>query len=372
VAEVSFTEWTDEGTLRHPSFQGLREDKKASEVVRERPAENEQAAADEPKPKRSAGASVAATQRPLRGRSNSESENSVAGVKLTNPDKLLYPEAKLTKRDLALYYASIGELMLPHLAQRPLTLVRCPNGWESSCFYQKHVDAAVPDVVDRVEVPESSGVGLYTMANSVSAIVALLQMGVLELHPWGSRADKLDFPDRIIFDFDPDDDLPWGDLVQAVQLIDTLLDELGLRSFLKTTGGKGLHVVVPIQRTERWDTIKGFSKAVAELLTQTFPDRFTAKISKSRREGKILVDYLRNAEGATAVAAYSARARANAPVSMPMSREELSKDVRFDHFNVRNAPARLKWQKRDPWAEFDDVRQTVTAKMMKKVGYRKE
>ena len=207
------------------------------------------------------------------------------------------------------------------------------------------------------------------MANSVSAIVALLQMGALEVHPWGSRADKLDFPDRIIFDFDPDDALVWQELVQGVRLLKTLLEEIGLQGFLKTTGGKGLHVVVPIEPSVRWAPIKGFTKAIAELLTRTFPDRFTSKLSKSTRAGRIFVDYLRNGEGATAIAAYSIRARANAPVSTPIGWSELGQDLRFDHFNVSNVPTRLKRLKKQPWAEFDAVRQTVTKTMMKKVGY---
>jgi bifunctional non-homologous end joining protein LigD len=194
-------------------------------------------------------------------------------------------------------------------------------------------------------------------------------MGVLEIHPWGATAAKLGFPDRIVFDFDPDDDLPWQAVVEAVQLIRTLLDEIGLRGFLKTTGGKGLHVVVPIEPTLRWNAIKGFSRAIAELFAGTFPDRFTAKISKATRRGKIFVDYLRNDEGSTAIAAYSIRARANAPVAMPVAWEELAKEVRFDHFNVRNVPARLKRLKRDPWADFLKLRQTVTKATMKRVGY---
>jgi bifunctional non-homologous end joining protein LigD len=368
VAEVSFTEWTDDGTLRHPSFQGLREDKRAQDVVRERPVASDEAQ-DAPAP---AAAEKTARKPTTKARKiGADDDDTVAGVRITNPDKVLYPEAKLTKRDLAEYYAAVGERMLPHVAGRPLTLVRCPNGWEGKCFYQKHVDAAVPEVIDRVEVQESEKIGVYTMANSVSAIVALLQMGVLEMHPWGALADSLDRPDRIIFDFDPDDGLPWVHLTQSVRLLKTLLGELGLEGFLKTTGGKGLHVVVPVEPRLPWETVKGFTKAVAELLTHTFPDRFTAKLAKQRREGRVFLDYLRNAEGATAVAAYSTRARTNAPVSMPLSWTELKRDVRFDCFNVRNVAARLAHQKKDPWEGFAEVKQAITPAMMKQVGYRK-
>ena len=173
----------------------------------------------------------------------------------------------------------------------------------------------------------------------------------------------------MVFDFDPDDELAWKDIVQAAQIMKTLLDEIGLKGFLKTTGGKGLHVVIPIDPTRRWSVIKGFTKTIAELLTRTFPDRFTAKMSKATRRGKIFVDYLRNDEGSTAIAAYSTRARAGAPVATPVAWNELSKDIRFDYFNVRNVPARLKRLKTDPWADFFSIRQSLTKPMMKKIGY---
>jgi len=209
------------------------------------------------------------------------------------------------------------------------------------------------------------------MANSVPAVVAFLQMGVLEFHPWGSTRQHLDQPDRLIFDFDPDEDLEWSALVQAVQLLRTLLDQLGLRGFLKTTGGKGLHVVVPIRATHGWDVIKPFTKAVADLLVQASPERFTSKLAKVRRGGKIFVDYLRNAEGATAVAAYSVRAKADAPVSTPIAWEELRDDVRFGHFNIRNVPERLRKMRRDPWREFAAAAdQELTAEVLRRVGVR--
>jgi len=208
------------------------------------------------------------------------------------------------------------------------------------------------------------------MANSVAAIVALLQMGVLEIHPWGSRAKSLGHPDRIVLDLDPDEALPWEDLKEAVLVVKTLVENLGLAAFLKTTGGKGLHVVVPIKPTVEWEHVKGFTNAIAELLARTFPDRFTAKLLKVSRHGKIFIDYLRNAEGATAVAAYSLRAKANAPISTPIGWEELARDVRFAHFNVNNVPARLRKLKRDPWEALADSAAPLTAAMMAKVGYK--
>jgi bifunctional non-homologous end joining protein LigD len=188
------------------------------------------------------------------------------------------------------------------------------------------------------------------------------------MHPWGSRSDDLGHPDRIVFDFDPDETLPWSALTEAVALLRTLLGELGLEGFLKTTGGKGLHVVLPIRPTLDWDAIKSFTKAVAELLVRTFPDRFVATAAKRSRGGKIFVDWLRNAEGATAVAPYSLRAKANAPVAMPIGWDEIARDVRFDHFNAKNVPSLLAKRTRDPWREFFDTRQTITAAMIRRVG----
>jgi len=267
-----------------------------------------------------------------------------------------------------LYYDAVGDWMVPHVKQRPLSLLRCPNGWGKECFYQKNVDRSTSDAIDRIKVSTGDGPAMYMMANSTSALVALVQMGVLEIHPWGSTSGKLGFPDRIIFDFDPDDDLPWDRLVEAVRLIKTLLEEIGLQGFLKTTGGKGLHVVVPVRPTQPWAVVKAFSKAIADLLAMTFPDRFTAKVSKSTRHGRIFIDYLRNDEGSTAIAPYSTRARAQAPVAVPVNWKELSVDIRFAHFNVKTVLPRLKRRKDDPWEGFFDARQTISTKMMSKVG----
>jgi bifunctional non-homologous end joining protein LigD len=292
----------------------------------------------------------------------------VAGIAISHPDKLLYPEAGLSKLDLAQYYASVSKWIVPHLRARPLSLFRCPDGWGAQCFFQKHADRSVHASVARMLVPEGRGTATYLSADSASAVVALLQWGVLELHPWGARQPKLDRPDRLIFDFDPDSDVPWKAIVEAVRLCRKLLEEIGLTGFLKTTGGKGLHIVVPIRPTLEWSTARGFTRAVADTLTRTFPDRFLATAAKSRRGGKIFVDYLRNTQGATAVAPYSLRARANAPVATPIEWEELSAEVRFDHFNAKNVPGRLAAMKRDPWAALSATRQTITRAMRRRVG----
>jgi bifunctional non-homologous end joining protein LigD len=390
VGEVSFTEWTRDGTLRHPSFQGLREDKRARDVVREKPAHAGEETAPAPAAKGARGASPRAadeaggdpraatsTKRAVARRSaakgarttaaNAQADE-VAGVIISNPGKVLYPEAGITKLDLARYYEAIGDWIVPHLEHRPLTLIRCPNGWDKPCFYQKHASGSISEHIDQIDIRDGGGVKPYMVANSTSAVVALLQMGVLEVHPWGSRAPKLDYPDRLIFDFDPDESLGYDKLVDAVKVLRKLLDTLGLEAFLKSTGGKGLHVVVPIEPVHVWDDAREFTKAVAELLVRTFPDRFTSKLAKASRGGRIFVDYLRNAEGATAVAPFSVRAKPRAPVAMPIGWSELGEDVRFDHFNVQNVPQRLRRRRRDPWKELSSVRQKLTAAMFEKLG----
>jgi bifunctional non-homologous end joining protein LigD len=414
VAEVSFTEWTRDGTLRHPSFEGVREDKRARDVVRERPAQpaatapamletrvsatkppatkrasaakrapatmRAPAATHAPAAKRAAAKKTSSATNPVAPakpgpppkraarRATSDALDAVAGVAISSGDKLLYPEAGLTKLDLARYYEAVGEWIVPHLRDRPLTLVRCPNGWESQCFYQKHATASVSELIDRIDIRDAGGVQPYMMANSAGAVVALLQMGVLEMHPWGSRAPKLGYPDRLIFDFDPDESLGWTEIVDAVRMLRKLLGTLELESFVKTTGGKGLHVVVPIEPTRTWDEAKAFCKAIAEMLVRAFPDRFTSNLLKARRVGRIFIDYLRNAQGATAVAPYSTRAKARAPVAMPIAWTDLARDVRFDHFNVRNVPAILRRRKRDPWEALSRTRQKVTDAALARVG----
>ena len=357
VGEVAFTEWTRDGTLRHPSFQGLRLDKKPRDVVREK-AEHLARAEAEPAPR----AHVASR------RVSGNAAASIEGVTITNPDKPLFAEIGFTKRELCEYYARIATLMLPHVMRRPLSLVRCPNGWSAKCFFQKHAKADVPDWIDRVEVEDSAGPADYMMANNAKSLVTLAQMGVIEIHPWGSREGKLEYPDRLVLDLDPDDALGWEEVKTAALLARTLLDDLGLRSFLKTTGGKGLHVVVPVAPTMDWDVAKRFVEDIALLLVRTFPDRFTAQIAKKARPNKIFIDYLRNAHGATAIAPYSVRAREGAPVAAPVEWSVLdaAEDIRFAHFNARSIDELL--ARPDPWAGMDKVRQTVTAAIRKRVA----
>ena len=216
----------------------------------------------------------------------------------------------------------------------------------------KHANDRIPQAVGRVEIPEDDGTAFYMVANSLAALVGLVQMGVLEVHTWGPRRDKLDSPDRMILDLDPDPAVDWSSVIEGAQLLRTLLSELDLASFVKTTGGKGLHVVVPLQRVHTWDEVKTFSKALADHLVHMIPERFLATMSKQKRKGKIYVDYLRNGRGATAVAAYSTRAKPGAPVSVPLAWDELSVDMRSDHFTIGNLQDRLGRLRKDPWKDY--------------------
>jgi bifunctional non-homologous end joining protein LigD len=256
---------------------------------------------------------------------------------------------------------------MPHLRDRPLSLLRCPDGVGDHCFFQKHVDASVGAAVKRVRVPESGGSATYASAGSTKALASLVQWGVVELHPWGSRTPHLEHPDVLIFDLDPDEGSGWKAVVDGVLALRATLEQAGLRPFLKTTGGKGLHVVVPIRPTITWAQAKDFCRAVAESMTAAQPDRYVATASKAKRVGKIFIDWLRNAEGATAVAPYSVRARAGSPVATPIHWNELDEDRRFDHFNVQNVPARLDAQRDDPWREFARARRAITAAVVRRL-----
>ena len=372
VAEIQFAEWTQEGLLRQASFLGLRDDKPAREIVREAPSHHSNGLritkAGITEPGGTQTSSRSATENSRSRRSGSSLSIDVAGVRITHPQRVLYPADGITKLEVARYYEHMAPWILPHLKGRPLTLVRCPEGYRAGCFYQKHVTDRIPEALDRVEVEEAEGRACYLVANTTAAVVALAQLGVLELHTWGAQQNGLDRPDRMILDLDPAPDLPWGEVIEAAQLIKAVLDELALKSFVKTTGGKGLHLVVPLQRKHKWDEVKDFSKAVAGHLARTIPARFTDSMSKRVRSGKVYIDYLRNGEGATAVAAYSTRARPGAPVSVPLSWDEISPSLRSDQFTIRNVGERLSKLAVDPWEEYFTVRQHLTMKMKRQIG----
>jgi bifunctional non-homologous end joining protein LigD len=291
-----------------------------------------------------------------------------AGVRLTHPDRVFYPEAGIGKVTLARYYQAIREWALPHLANRPLSLVRCPQGHTGECFYQKHIGSSVPDVVGRVEIAEKSVTGTYPVVENIAGLIAMVQMDVLEIHPWGSTVAQLETPDRVTFDFDPDVGLPWERVTEAAIAMREMLLGIGLRSFAKTTGGKGLHVVVPVASKLDWKAIEEFAKWVAGQFVKADPDRFTATMAKRARAGRIFIDYLRNSRGATAIGAYSPRARPGARVATPLFWEEVENGVKADAFTVATVPDRLAQLTSDPWADLPKLRQSISAKVRKEIG----
>jgi bifunctional non-homologous end joining protein LigD len=364
VAEVRYSNWTRDGLLRHPAFLGLREDKPAKSVHREKPqrlAKLKPAAT----PKKNAAPHSRSAKKPASA--DGSREASIAGRRLTHPDKVLYPDDGLTKRDLAEYYQKVAHWMLPHVAGRPLSIVRCPDGLAGQRFFQKHPTAGMLSNLERVMVTEKHARREYVVINSAADLVDLVQIGALELHVWGSRADAIERPDCLIFDLDPAPEVAWKQVCSAARRIRELLRELGLESFLKTSGGKGLHLAVPIARRHDWEFVNSFCHAVASAIARAAPDEFVATMSKAVRGGKIYVDYLRNQRGATAVAAYSTRARPGAPVSMPIAWEELTAVTSSDQFRVASAVGRLQRLKRDPWAAMGRTRQSLSAAMIRKL-----
>jgi bifunctional non-homologous end joining protein LigD len=249
---------------------------------------------------------------------------------------------------------------LPYVVDRPLTLVRCPEGHLGECFYQKHLTGTMPDAVEGINIKEKVKAEKYVMIRDLAGLVSLVQMGVLEMHPWPARKDNVEQPDYLVFDLDPGEGVTWNDIVDGAKDLRRRLEAVGLTTFLRTSGGKGLHIVVPIARRNAWDEVKAFAKSVADTMAREDPDRYIATMSKAKRRGKIYVDYLRNQRGATAIASYSTRARDGAPVATPIDWNELTSKTRPDMFNVINLPARLAKLKADPWAAFFSTKQSLT------------
>lgn len=291
---------------------------------------------------------------------NSNAAVEVAGVRLTHPERILYAQGKLTKRDIAAYYTAVADWILPHIVDRPLTLVRCPDGEGGAFFFQKHWTETLPAKVGQVSVPMKSGKEPYVAVNDLAGLIGLVQMGVLELHPWGAKNDDLEHPDQIIFDLDPAPNIGWPAVVQAAQDLRAMMKQLKLGAFVRTSGGKGLHVVVPIARKSTWDEVAGFARHIALGLATHEPSRFVANMRKELRKGKIFVDYLRNQRGSTSIASYSTRNRPGAPVAVPITWKELTKLAGPAEFNVKNVPARLTTLNRDPWDGFFDITQSLT------------
>ncbi|MGE8614815.1 MAG: DNA ligase D [Achromobacter veterisilvae] len=335
VAEIRYASLTQDGLLRQASFVGLREDKPADEVSGE-------STADPPAPGGARG-------------------DKVGNTLITHPGRVIMHDPDTSKLDLARYYEAAGPLILPHLQGRRIALLRCPDGTDATCFFQKHIGGELPDGLERD--------GEHLLIRSIEGVFAMAQRGVIEFHTWGAKEPRPDEPDRITIDLDPGPDVPWKAVAEGAQLARGLMEEIGLSPFLKTTGGKGLHLVAPIRPAQSWDTVKGLARALADELARVIPERFTSNMSKVRRQGRIFVDYLRNGNGATAIAAYSARARAGAPVSMPLGWDALEpgRDLRGAAYNIRNAVAAAR-ELGDPWRGYEAARKTVGPRMLKKLG----
>jgi bifunctional non-homologous end joining protein LigD len=387
VVEVAFTERTRDGRLRHPTFRGLREDKSASEVSwppadaaaggvatggsateAEETETPEQPATKVP---RTATASDGGNPPPKRRSARArKGDAEVVGVRLSNPDRVLYPAQGITKLALAEYYVAIEAQVLPGMAERPLALVRCPQGRAKTCFYQKHPGDAFPRDLPLVPIEESSGVKHYAYVRTIADLVGLVQAGVLEVHVWGSRIDDVERPDLMVIDLDPWPDVPWATTREAARTLRARLEDLGLAGFLRTTGGKGLHVVVPLRREHGWDEVKSFARALCERIAEADRERLTTSASKAKRPGKIYLDFLRNGRGATAIGSYSTRAREGAPVAVPVRWDELDGGLRPDRYTVGNVRRRLASLRGDPWEGFDAAAGRITAAMRKEVGLR--
>lgn len=332
VGEIAFTEFTTDGLLRHPSFISLRDDKPARDVVDERPADVVQS-----------GEAPAAAP---------------SAITLTSPDRVVFPGQGVTKRDLAEYYEAVADRMLPFVARRPLSLLRCPQGRAKSCFFQKHDSGGFPDALRKVAITEKSGEQHdYFYITDAAGLRAGVQMNVLEWHLWGSRIEQIEKPERIVFDIDPDESLSFADVREAAETIAELLQQLGLETFPMLTGGKGIHVIAPILPELEWPAVKAFCKTIAQELAAREPDRFVAVMSRSRRKGRLFIDYLRNERGSTAIAPWSTRARAGAPVAMPIGWAELGGIKGANEFTIESATDRSRDS--DSWPHYHDLRQSL-------------
>jgi bifunctional non-homologous end joining protein LigD len=349
VAEVEYGTRTADRILRHAVYKGLRTDKEDASAP----------PAPEPPP-----------QAP---RKRYVSDADLAQVWVTNPDRVMFGEGGPTKLEVAVYYARVGDWMLPELSNRPVSLLRCPTGKSTDCFFQRHAMPGMPDVIKRIPLREEGTKKRadYLYVEDARGLLALAQFGAVEFHPWGCRVDQPERPDRIVFDLDPDEGLPWREVVSAAFHVADVLRELGLVPFLKTTGGKGLHVVVPLARRHSWPEVRRFCEAFARQQAQQAPKRFTANMAKRERRGRIYLDYLRNARSATAVGAYSLRARPGVSASTPLAWGELRVLDDAKDLNWRTVPERLAQDGFvDPWAGIDAAARTLTKEMQRKLQIR--
>lgn len=365
VCEAEFAEWTREGIVRQAAFVALRTDKPASQIIHEHPrAATELKGALKPK------ATKAASEAPAKAGKSAKKRIDVAGVSISHPDRVIDAQSSTHKVDLAYYYETVADWILPHLSNRPVALLRCPEGVGGEQFFQKHAERLKIPNIKQLKPGLDPGHAQLMEIDSVQALVGAAQMGTIELHRWGATSDRIETPDHIVLDLDPDDKLPWRSIIEATQMTLAVLDELGLEAFIKTSGGKGMHIVVPLARQADWDTVKAFAKAIAEFISEQLPERFTATMGPKNRVGKIFIDYLRNTRGASTVVAYSARARPGLPVSVPIARDELEGLISAQQWNVGNVQERLGALKSDPWAGYKN-RQRITRKMWSQLGQKR-
>jgi bifunctional non-homologous end joining protein LigD len=353
VCEVAFLNWTPDGVLRHPSFQGVREDKPARSVKRERALPAGKAAKQSGKndpPSEPAAQSGGARKGPEK----------IEGVAISHPDRVIFPDLGITKRQLIEYYASVAEWILPHIANRPLSLLRCPAGIADECFFQKHFNTGMKGI-KRVAIKEKSKTSDYLVLRDAHDLVLLIQEGVVEIHPWGATADDPNSPDQFIFDFDPAPELPFTAVVDAAKAMRDYLAAMKIESFCKTTGGKGLHVVAPLKRDVDWAELKAFTKKIAANFATAAPDRFTINPLKRERHDRIFLDYLRNDRGSTAVAPYVVRARPGATISLPLEWNEVNARLDPSRYTIASVPKLLASRNNDPWAGMTKHRQTIAA-----------
>ncbi len=357
VAEVNFAGWTRDGVMRHPAFLGFRTDKPAEEIVREKPVNSRQIRSLESLTKSKFAKGQNKSERPVARKVSKKPVSNAAataGVVLSHPDKSFYPDSGTTKRDLADYYNLVQRWMLPHMVDRPLALVRCPEGISAKCFFQRNWTGTLPKAIDKVDIGQGKR-EFHVCIHNLAGLISMAQLGVLEIHTWNCRIENVERPDQLVFDLDPGPDLPWKQTIKAARLVQETLESLHLPVFLKTSGGKGLHLTTPIEPNIDWDSAKSFCQTLCKSLADG-SDLFVANMRKDLRGGKVYLDYNRNGRSATAVAPYSTRGRANAPVSMPITWNELGKLKSAEYFTVANAAQYLGKRKADPWRGFEESR----------------
>lgn len=372
VAEIEFAGWTGDGVFRFGSFKGLRDDINIADLETTLPVVEAVEPANDPlnnvvHPDESPIDAPPSAVGDVRPAPQLELPADLAQVKISSPDRVVYPDMGITKLGVATYYAQVGPWMLPHVIGRPVSLLRCPGGVGQTCFFQKRAPKGLHESVERVELPTTEGSRMFLVVHDLVGLLALVQFGVLEFHVSNARVDKFDRPDRLVIDLDPDEKLPFAQTATAAIEIRDWLDEAGLRSFLKTTGGKGLHIVVPIRRRHEWEETKRFGRQLAARFEGRFPKRFTTNPSKSARKGKILFDSMRNTRGATSVAAFSTRAKRRASVSVPIAWNELEFLASSASMSLQAVLGRLAQMDSDPWAEIDEVEQSITKQVWKRL-----